>query len=189
MTWFKDGPSSARKETPAQICWKPGCHDSPSRPTDKALRLPLQDVYRSENWNSAGGSCRNWNLKPGWSSRLLLRESALRSKAKSFTAQYHHESSGTDRRWLHSCPGLSYRAHCLQVQRVKESLVMLALLSLFLRSQCVLRRSLDYPPLGRFAVRDMRQTVAVGVIKAVDKTESNRKATKSAQKAVAAKKK
>jgi len=28
----------------------------------------------------------------------------------------------------------------------------------------------DYPPLGRFAVRDMRQTVAVGVIKAVNKT-------------------
>lgn len=28
----------------------------------------------------------------------------------------------------------------------------------------------DYPPLGRFAVRDMRQTVAVGVIKSVDKS-------------------
>jgi elongation factor 1-alpha len=28
----------------------------------------------------------------------------------------------------------------------------------------------QYPPLGRFAVRDMKQTVAVGVIKAVDKT-------------------
>jgi elongation factor 1-alpha len=27
----------------------------------------------------------------------------------------------------------------------------------------------EYPPLGRFAVRDMRQTVAVGVVKAVDK--------------------
>merc|ERR1711997_1059244 len=26
----------------------------------------------------------------------------------------------------------------------------------------------EYPPLGRFAVRDMRQTVAVGVIKAVE---------------------
>ena len=26
----------------------------------------------------------------------------------------------------------------------------------------------EYPPLGRFAVRDMRQTVAVGVIKSVD---------------------
>lgn len=30
----------------------------------------------------------------------------------------------------------------------------------------------DYPPLGRFAVRDMRQTVAVGVIKSVDKTQA-----------------
>jgi elongation factor 1-alpha len=29
----------------------------------------------------------------------------------------------------------------------------------------------EYPPLGRFAVRDMRQTVAVGIIKSVDKTE------------------
>ena len=29
----------------------------------------------------------------------------------------------------------------------------------------------EYPPLGRFAVRDMRQTVAVGVIKSVAKTE------------------
>ncbi|KAI4542578.1 hypothetical protein MJG53_003741 [Ovis ammon polii x Ovis aries] len=29
----------------------------------------------------------------------------------------------------------------------------------------------DYPPLGHFAVRDMRQTVAVGVIKAVDKRQ------------------
>ena len=27
----------------------------------------------------------------------------------------------------------------------------------------------EYPPLGRFAVRDMRQTVAVGVIEAVEK--------------------
>jgi len=29
----------------------------------------------------------------------------------------------------------------------------------------------EYPPLGRFAVRDMRQTVAVGVIKAVSKKQ------------------
>uniref|UniRef100_A0A915E5A1 Translation elongation factor EFTu/EF1A C-terminal domain-containing protein n=1 Tax=Ditylenchus dipsaci TaxID=166011 RepID=A0A915E5A1_9BILA len=47
----------------------------------------------------------------------------------------------------------------------------------------------DYPPLGRFVVRDMRQTVAVSVIKAVDKTGATGKATKSAQKAVVAKKK
>jgi len=41
----------------------------------------------------------------------------------------------------------------------------------------------EYPPLGRFAVRDMRQTVAVGVVKAVTKRDSNAKATKSAAKA------
>jgi elongation factor 1-alpha len=42
----------------------------------------------------------------------------------------------------------------------------------------------EYPPLGRFAVRDMRQTVAVGVIKSVEKTDkSGGKVTKSAEKA------
>merc|ERR1711921_16812 len=41
----------------------------------------------------------------------------------------------------------------------------------------------DYPPLGRFAVRDMRQTVAVGVIKAVTKKEAGAgKVTKAAEK-------
>uniref|UniRef100_H3D9H5 Eukaryotic translation elongation factor 1 alpha 1 n=1 Tax=Tetraodon nigroviridis TaxID=99883 RepID=H3D9H5_TETNG len=42
----------------------------------------------------------------------------------------------------------------------------------------------DSPPLGRSAVRDMRQTVAVGVIKCVEKkTATTGKITKSAQKA------
>merc|ERR1711941_82584 len=41
----------------------------------------------------------------------------------------------------------------------------------------------DYPPLGRFAVRDMRKTVAVGVIKSVEKTEKSGKVTKAAEKA------
>ena len=36
----------------------------------------------------------------------------------------------------------------------------------------------EYPPLGRFAVRDMRQTVAVGVIKSVEKKEVTKKGKK-----------
>jgi len=41
----------------------------------------------------------------------------------------------------------------------------------------------EYPPLGRFAVRDMRQTVAVGVIKSVEKVDKTGKTTKAAAKA------
>ena len=42
----------------------------------------------------------------------------------------------------------------------------------------------EFPPLGRFAVRDMRQTVAVGVIKSVEKSEGKSgKTTKAAEKA------
>jgi len=45
----------------------------------------------------------------------------------------------------------------------------------------------DYAPLGRFAVRDMRQTVAVGVIKSVKKIDKATKVTKAAAKAGAKK--
>jgi len=46
----------------------------------------------------------------------------------------------------------------------------------------------NYQPLGRFAVRDMRQTVAVGVIKEVTTKALDVKATKSATKAAKGKK-
>ena len=55
------------------------------------------------------------------------------------------------------------------------------------KPMCV-ESSSDYPPLGHFAVRDMRQTLAVGVIRAVDKKVAGAgKVTKSAQKAGKAK--
>jgi elongation factor 1-alpha len=46
----------------------------------------------------------------------------------------------------------------------------------------------NYSPLGRFAVRDMRQTVAVGVIKSTTKKVKEGKMTKAAQKATGKKK-
>ncbi|SYZ79394.1 Hypothetical protein TART1_2247, partial [Trichococcus shcherbakoviae] len=42
----------------------------------------------------------------------------------------------------------------------------------------------QYAPLGRFAVRDMKQTVAVGVIKEVNKKDQSGKTTKAAEKAL-----
>merc|ERR1712179_442483 len=39
----------------------------------------------------------------------------------------------------------------------------------------------EFPPLGRFAVRDMRQTVAVGVIKSTTPKEVAGKVTKAAE--------
>jgi elongation factor 1-alpha len=50
------------------------------------------------------------------------------------------------------------------------------------KPMCVEKFS-SYAPLGRFAVRDMRQTVAVGVIKDVTRKDVTGKVTKAAQKA------
>ncbi len=42
----------------------------------------------------------------------------------------------------------------------------------------------EFPPLGRFAIRDMRQTVAVGVVKEVEKAEVKQTLTSGAKKAM-----
>lgn len=56
------------------------------------------------------------------------------------------------------------------------------------KPMCVEKFS-EYPPLGRFAVRDMRPTVAVGVIKDVEKKAAAAgKVTKSAATAAKGKK-
>jgi len=49
------------------------------------------------------------------------------------------------------------------------------------KPMCVEKFS-EYAPLGRFAVRDMRQTVAVGVIKEVEVKSKDAKKTKAAEK-------
>merc|ERR1712244_41697 len=58
-----------------------------------------------------------------------------------------------------------------------------AMVELIPQKPMVVEKFSDYQPLGRFAVRDMKQTVAVGVIKSVEKKEVSGKTTKSAAKA------
>jgi elongation factor 1-alpha len=59
-----------------------------------------------------------------------------------------------------------------------------AMVKLIPTKQMVVETFTEYPPLGRFAVRDMRQTVAVGVIKeVVKKSGSSGKVTAAAKKA------
>ncbi len=59
-----------------------------------------------------------------------------------------------------------------------------AMVILVPQKQLVVESFAEYPPLGRFAVRDMKQTVAVGVIKSVQKKAAAGKTTKSAQTAL-----
>jgi len=58
-----------------------------------------------------------------------------------------------------------------------------AIVQLLPQKSMVVETFAEYPPLGRFAVRDMKQTVAVGVIKLVDKKTTGKgdKTTKSAE--------
>ena len=58
-----------------------------------------------------------------------------------------------------------------------------ALVELVPTKPMVVESFATYPPLGRFAVRDMRQTVAVGVIKEITRKVQTGKTTKAAQKA------
>jgi len=57
-----------------------------------------------------------------------------------------------------------------------------AIVKLVPQKKMVVEPFQQYAPLGRFAVRDMKQTVAVGVIKEVTKEDVQGKTTKSAQK-------
>jgi len=56
-----------------------------------------------------------------------------------------------------------------------------AIIQLVPQKSMVVETFAEYPPLGRFAVRDMKRTVAVGVIKLVDKKQGAGKTTKSAE--------
>jgi len=228
--------------------------EPPTRPTDKALRLPLQDVYKIGGIGTVPvGRVETGIIKPGMV--VTFAPQNLSTEVKS--VEMHHESlpealpgdnvgfnvknvsvkeirrgnvagdSKTDppkgaksfnaQVIIISHPGQIANGyspvldcHTAHVACKFEELIEkidrrsgkkledapkfvksgdAAIVKLVPSKPMCVEPLADYPPLGRFAVRDMRQTVAVGVIKSVEKDDgSGGKVTKAAAKATGKKK-
>jgi len=222
--------------------------EPPSRPSDKPLRLPLQDVYKIGGIGTVPvGRVETGTIKPGMI--VCFAPSGLTTEVKS--VEMHHESlpealpgdnvgfnvknvsvkelrrgyvaSDSKNKPATGCedftaqviilnhPGqvsagytpvldchtahIACRFADLQqkvdrrtgkvTEEAPKSLKSgdAAIIKLIPSKPMVVETFTDFPPLGRFAVRDMRQTVAVGVIKGVTPKVVSGKVTKAAEKA------
>uniref|UniRef100_A0A2K5XQL4 Elongation factor 1-alpha n=1 Tax=Mandrillus leucophaeus TaxID=9568 RepID=A0A2K5XQL4_MANLE len=243
IPWFKgwkvtrkDGNASGTTLLEALDCILP-----PTRPTDKPLHLPLQDVYKIGGIGTASvGQVETGVLKPG----MVVTFAPVNVTTKVKSVKMHHEALSealpgdnvgfnvknvsvkdvrrgnvagdskndplmgaagfTAQVIILNHPGQisagyapvldCHMAHiACKFAELKEKLIAVpsgdaAIVDMVLGKPMCVESFSDYPPLGRFAVRDMRQTVAVGVIKAVDKKAAGAgKVTKSVQKAQKAK--
>lgn len=251
MTWFK-GWEVERKEGNASGKTLLEALDSilpPSRPTDKPLRLPLQDVYKIGGIGTVPvGRVETGILKPGMIvtfappmistevKSVEMHHEALTEAtpgdnvgfnvknisvkdvrrgnvagdskndppvgAKSFYAQViilNHPgeikngySPVLDCHTAHiACKFADIKEKCdrRSGKKLEDNPKFVksgdaAMVDLVPSKPMCVESFSEYPPLGRFAVRDMKQTVAVGVIKSVDKTQvaAAGKVTKSAAK-------
>jgi len=250
MSWYK-GWNVERKEGKASGMTLLEALDAvipPTRPTDKPLRLPLQDVYKIGGIGTVPvGRVETGVIKPG----MVVTFAPVNLSTEVKSVEMHHESlpeavpgdnvgfnvkniSIKDIRRGNVCsnskqdpakeaesftaqvivlnhPGQicngyspvldCHTAHiACKFAEIKEKVDRRTGKSTesnpkFIKSgdagivelipskpMCVEAFS-DFPPLGRFAVRDMRQTVAVGVIKAVTPKAAAGTTTKSAAKA------
>merc|ERR1712210_303963 len=250
MSWYK-GWNVERKEGKANGMTLLEALDSiipPSRPTDKPLRLPLQDVYKIGGIGTVPvGRVETGVIKPGMV--VTFAPVALSTEVKS--VEMHHESlpeavpgdnvgfniknvsvKDIKRGYVTSdsknkpasgakdftaqvivlnhhgqiCNGYSpvldcHTAHiACKFNEIKEKVDRrtgkatetnpksiksgdAAIVELIPSKPMCVEAFSEFPPLGRFAVRDMRQTVAVGVIKSATAKEVSGTTTKAAQKA------
>merc|ERR1739845_19743 len=222
--------------------------EPPSRPVDKALRLPLQDVYKIGGIGTVPvGRVETGVIKPGMV--VAFAPVGLTTEVKS--VEMHHEAlteavpgdnvgfnvknvsvKDIKRGYVASdsknkpafaakdftaqvivlnhpgqiCNGYSpvldcHTAHiACKFNEIKEKVDRrtgkavetnpksiksgdAAIVELIPSKPMCVEAFSDFPPLGRFAVRDMRQTVAVGVIKSTTAKEISGTTTKAAQKA------
>jgi len=249
MPWYK-GWAIERKEGNASGKTLLDALDAilpPTRPTDKALRLPLQDVYKIGGIGTVPvGRVETGILKPGMV--VTFAPNPVSTEVKS--VEMHHESltealpgdnvgfnvknisvkdirrgnvAGDskndppketksfyaqviilnhpgeikagyapvlDCHTAHiACKFHEIREKCdrRSGKKLEDNPKMVksgdaAMVDLLPSKPMCVEAFSSYPPLGRFAVRDMKQTVAVGVIKTVEKVEATGKMTKSAAK-------
>jgi len=258
MSWYKgfsieqtkkeDGKTKTNTAKGTTLTDALDCITPPARPTDKALRLPLQDVYKIGGIGTVPvGRVETGILKPG----VVVTFSPANLSTEVKSVEMHHEAL------TEAVPGdnVGFNVKNVSVKDIKRGMVAgdskndppkqaenfkaqvivlnhpgeihngyspvldchtahiackfaeilekidrrsgkklednpkavksgdAAIVKLIPSKPMCVEAFNDYAPLGRFAVRDMKQTVAVGVIKEVTKKEAASKATKSAQKA------
>merc|ERR1712083_998125 len=220
--------------------------NAPSRPTDKPLRLPLQDVYKISGIGTVPvGRVETGKIKKG----LICTFGPMNKTTEVKSVEMHHEAVDE------AVPGdnVGFNVKNLSVTDIKRGYVAsdskndpakdtsmfvaqvivlnhpgqisngyapvldchtahiackfakirskidkrtgkvleeepnhvksgdAAMVELIPQKPMVVEVFAAYPPLGRFAVRDMKQTVAVGVIKEVERKAHAGKQTKAAQ--------
>jgi elongation factor 1-alpha len=251
MTWFKGWTkeTKAGSKTGKTLLEAIDSIDPPSRPTDKPLRLPLQDVYKIGGIGTVPvGRVETGIIKAGMI--VTFAPANLTTEVKS--VEMHHEQLAE------GVPGdnVGFNVKNVSVKEIRRGFVCsdskndpakeagsfvaqvivlnhpgqigagyspvldchtahiackfaellekidrrsgkkleegpkfiksgdAAMVKMIPSKPMCVEAFADYPPLGRFAVRDMRQTVAVGVIKSVEKVDKSAgKTTKSAAKA------
>ncbi|KAJ8321755.1 hypothetical protein KUTeg_000226 [Tegillarca granosa] len=219
MSWFK-GWKIERKDNNASGKTLYDALDNilpPQRPTDKPLRLPLQDVYKIGGIGTVPvGRVETGIIKPG----MVVTFAPVQLTTEVKSVEMHHEAltealpgdnvgfnvivlnhpgeihSGyspvLDCHTAHiACKFAELKEKCdrRSGKKLEDAPKAIksgdaAIVELIPQKPMVVEAFNDYAPLGRFAVRDMRQTVAVGVVKSVVKKEDGGgKVTKAAQKA------
>merc|ERR1712108_119333 len=250
MPWYKgwEKETKSGKATGKTLVDAIDAIEPPTRPTDKPLRLPLQDVYKIGGIGTVPvGRVETGVIKPGMV--VTFAPVGLSTEVKS--VEMHHESL------VEATPGdnVGFNIKNVSVKDIKRGYVAsdsknkpasgvadftaqvivlnhpgqisngyspvldchtahiackfaeikekcdrrsgkkleddpkfiksgdAAIVTLVPSKPMCVEAFVDFPPLGRFAVRDMRQTVAVGVIKSTTKKDAAGTTTKAAQKA------